>query len=156
MHDRIYKKLVDRDGEICKICKVMGTQKQLVIDHKNNNNSDNRLGNLQLLCRRCNFLKNSGKTPVDSVCVSDCDERPLPPEMKENRRMEPKFRQWLVSKVTMYGRIRYEEALYAGAEYVGASTETIRRYLRKVTSSEGTYVIRPDGFGSPYIHFKDS
>jgi hypothetical protein len=151
-----YPIVVRRDGEMCKNCKVPATEKQLVIDHKNNNNSDNRLENLQLLCRKCNYLKNPRNVSVDNLCVSVCEEeRPLPPEMIENRRMEPRFRQWMIQKVTRGGNIRYEEALNAGAEHTGASTETIKRYLRKMTSSEGMYEIRNDSQGYPYIYFKE-
>lgn len=151
-----YRFLVDRDGEMCRNCQIRGTKETLVIDHVNNDNSDNRPENLQLLCRRCNFLKNSGKRPVDNVSVCVCEERPLPPEMEKNRRTEPKFRQWLFGKVLASGKIAYEEALNAGAEYVGASTETVKRYLRKMTSSEGNYVILNDANGYPYIHLKNS
>lgn len=153
---KLYPIISKRDGEICRICKIPATEKQLQIDHKNNDNSDNELENLQLLCKSCNYLKNPRKQSVDNLCVSVCEEeRPLPPEMVENRRMEPRFRRWAYGKVIILGKIRYEDALNAGAEYIGASTETVKRYLRKMTSSEGLYDIRTDAQGYPYIHFKE-
>ena len=150
-----YAFLVDRDGEKCNICGIRGTKKTLVIDHINNNNSDDRPENHQLLCRRCNFLKNR-RGSVDNVCVSVCEERPLPPEMEKNLRTEPRFRQWLYEIVLKEGRISYQESLYWGAEEIGASTETVRRYLRKMTSRGGLYVVLNDGNGNPYLQFKDS
>ncbi len=157
MRNRLFPEISTRYGEVCKICGVRGNKQTLEIDHKNNDNSDNRMENLQLLCRRCNYLKDQRKKPVDNMCVNVCeDERPLPPEMVENRRMEPMFRRWFFYKVLAEGKITYEEALNAGAEYTGSSTETIKRYLRKMTSSEGKYENRNDANGYPYIIFKDS
>ena len=151
-----YKYLAQLDGEKCYICGVRGTKETLVVDHWNNDNSDNRPENLHLLCRSCNTSKNVKNKAVDNMCVSVCeDERPLPPEMAHNLRTEPRFRRWLLVKVLELEKISYEEALNAGAEYAGASTETVRRYLRKVTSSEGIYVILNDPDGYPYIHFKN-
>ena len=73
-HDKFYKKLADRDDEMCKICHVPVTIKQLVIDHINNDNSDNRLENLQLLFKSCNRIKElKGKGTVDNLCVSVCE-----------------------------------------------------------------------------------
>lgn len=154
---KLYPIIAERDGEFCRNCKIPTTEKQLEIDHINNYNSDNRLENLQLLCRSCNYIKNPRKEPVDNLCASVCEEeRPLPPEMRENRRMEPRFRRWIFQKVLSLGNVRYEEALNAGAEYVGASTETVKRYLRKMTSSTGMYEVRNDAQGYPYIHLKES
>lgn len=152
---KLYKLLVERDSECCRNCKVPATEKQLVIDHKNNNSKDNRLENLQLLCRKCNYLKNPRKKPFDFVCVSVCDERDAPPELKENRRMEPLFRQWLLKKMMENHPIRFDEAKNAGAEYVGCSSETTRKYLRTMTSSEGNYVIIRDSHGYEYIDFRE-
>ena len=153
---KFYPILAKRDGEVCKVCHTPSTEKQLVIDHRNNNNSDNRIENLQLLCRACNYCKNPRKEPVDNLCVSVCEEeRPLPPEMIENRRKEPRFRRWVFDKVLANRRIRYEEAINAGAEYIQASSETVKRYLRKMTSSEGMYMIVNDSQGYPYVRLKD-
>ncbi len=148
--------LAERDGEICRICQIPGTTKTLVVDHKDNHNSNNQPENLQLLCKSCNGVKNPRGKAVANVCVRVCEEeRPLPPEMIENRRKEPRFRRWVFGTVTAFGKIRYEEAVNAGAEYIGASTETTKRYLRKMTSSEGLYTIINDPGGYPYLHFKD-
>ena len=153
--DKFYRILAERDGEVCNICKTPASKKQLIVDHKNNNKRDNRLENLQLLCRKCNYLKNPRKKPVDFVCVSVCEERAPPPEMQANRRMEPLFRQWLFKKWMVNKSIRKDEAITAGAEHIGASTETTRRYVAKMTSSEGNYAIRKDALGYEYIHFKE-
>lgn len=109
---KLYPQVVARDGEQCKKCGVKSTEKQLVLDHKNNDNRDNRLENLQLCCKSCNYKKNPRKEPVDNMCVSVCEEaRPMTPEMTENRRMEPLFRNWLFEKVRASVQIRWEEAI---------------------------------------------
>lgn len=152
----LYPVIAKRDGEFCKNCQTPSSEKQLVLDHKNNDNSDNSLENLQLLCKSCNYLKNPRKKPVDNLCVSVCEEdRPMSPEMKENRRMEPRFRRWVFHKVFESGKIRYEDSINAGAEFVGCSTETVKRYLKKMTSVEGSYEIRTDPHGYHYLHFKE-
>ncbi len=66
---KLYPIIVSRDGEYCKCCGVLSTEQQLVIDHKDNDNSNNGLLNLQLLCRTCNYLKNP-RQPLDNV--SEC------------------------------------------------------------------------------------
>ena len=151
--DKFYKIQADLYGEYCRNCKVSGTKKTLVLHHKNNNNKDNRTENHQLLCRRCNYLANPRKKPVDFVCVSVCEEPP-PNELKENRRMEPLFRRWFFRQMNQSNPRRYDPIVNAGAEHVGASTETIKRYLRKMTSTEGMYQIITDPLGYSYIHFK--
>jgi len=152
---KIYKMLAERDGEMCRVCQIRGTSKTLVVDHKDNDNSHNLPENFQLLCKSCNAKKNPRGKAVANVCVGVCEEeRPLPPEMIVNLRIESKFRGWVFEKVNTFGKIRYEDALNAGAEHVGASTETIKRYLRKMTSSEGMYSIVNDPHGYPYLHFK--
>ena len=62
----MYAMLVKRDGERCKNCSCTSKERQLVVDHIDNNNNNNKLDNLQLLCRRCNFFKDS--RPIDK-CV---------------------------------------------------------------------------------------
>ena len=153
--DKYYKIQADLFGEYCRNCKVSGTKDTLVLHHINNNNKDNRKENHQLLCRRCNYLVNPRKKPVDFVCVSVCEE-PTPTELKENRRMEPIFRQWVLRKLKVRHPRRIDEIITAGAEFVGASTETTKRYVRKMTSDEGFYFKFKDALGYEFIEFRES
>jgi len=89
------------------------------------------------------------------MCVSVYEDWPMPPEMKENRRMEPLFRQWFFKKMTEKNPRRLDEIINEGAEIIGASTETTKRYLRKMTSNEGMYVVIKDPLGYPFIHFRE-
>ena len=152
--DKYYKIQADLFGEYCRNCKVSGTKDTLVLHHINNNNKDNRKENHQLLCRRCNYLANPRKKPVDFVCVSVCEESAEQSELKENRRMEPLFRQWVLEKMMKKNPRRLEYFINAGAEHTGASTETTKRYMRKMTSEEGNYVITRDAMKYQYLHFR--
>jgi len=53
---RARKFLIERDGNVCKKCRVSGKKKKLVIDHIDNNNSNNNYDNMQLLCYACSTL----------------------------------------------------------------------------------------------------
>ena len=68
-----YKFLGKRDGEFCKFCRRSPKEMQLVIDHKDNNNSNNNPKNFQLLCRRCNLIKNQKRSIA--VCVNENDSQ---------------------------------------------------------------------------------
>ena len=60
--DFLYPQIVKKQGgEYCKGCGKSIDKIQenlLMIDHIDNNNSNNILDNLQLLCRACNIIKN--------------------------------------------------------------------------------------------------
>jgi len=153
--DKNYKRILKRgDPEVCRSCKTPATEKELVVHHINNNYQDNRLENLCFLCRRCNYLSNPRKKPVDSVCVSVCEDWAEHSELKENRRMEPLFRQWVMKKMMEKNPRRLDYIINAGAENIGASTETTKRYIRKMSSDEGDYAIIRDSMNYQYLHFR--
>ena len=85
-------------------------------------------------------------------CVRDWAEHS---ELKENRRMEPLFRQWVLKKMMEKNPRRLDYFINAGAEHTGASTETTKRYIRKMTSDEGYYVIIHDPMKYQYLHFRE-
>lgn len=141
---RLYKILVERDGERCKICNKWGNAHTLVIDHIDNNNSNNQMWNLQLICRSDNARKNPrgpSKRKVQSpVCVSVSEiDKPKAnsAEFDRNRKSEPIFRRWIYFEVRRGRRITYDEALDNGAERSGCSQEAIKRYLKKLTCDSG-------------------
>lgn len=145
-----YPEIVKRDGEFCRGCSKLAHETQegfLCIDHRDNDNSNNNIMNLQLLCRRCNYLKN----PRNYGSLS---ERPQTPEMKKGERMEKHFRNWLFGIVTNNHKWLLEDVIDSGAEITGGSTETIKRYVRKCVSEAGMYEIVEGQHGREFIQFK--
>ncbi len=122
--------LSDRDGDHCAFCQTPATKKQLVIDHIDYNNSNNDMVNLQLLCRRCNYIRNSGKS-------GDTCERPKETEIEINRKKEPQFRKFVYDTLNKRGHVKPKDLINSGAELCEISTTTVKRYLDKMCSKEG-------------------
>lgn len=134
--------LVRQGGEYCAICgrrrKQLledGLSGELCIDHKDNRNSNNRLTNLQFLCHSCNTKKNHPS-------IEDPQQRVMTPEMALGKSYEKRFRKWvsgLIQSPENHGVLQYEFLVNSGAERIGCSPETIKRYLKKLTSKAGSY-----------------
>jgi len=147
-----YAMLVRRDGEKCAKCGAGPPKKKLVIHHIDNDNNNNDSKNLQLLCRRCNYLENPRREPLDNVCES-VNERgakkmkkkkidpTLGTELEINRRKEPAFREYVKERIekSLSGMEEEEDVVNAGAEIVSLSPVTTRRYIDKLCSSTGQY-----------------
>ncbi len=140
--DREYPLCVNKQGgEYCILCKIepwilieQGKSPILFIDHINNNNSDNRLDNYQLLCRSCNTKKNHPS-------LAEPFTRSATPEMISGKRFEGDFRRWVSGQYMENENIglNYSYLINSGAEFVGCSPETIKRYLAKMTRQAGIY-----------------
>lgn len=132
---RLYRFIAQRDGERCKRCGKLPDQGQLVIDHIDNNSRNNNSENLQLLCRRCNYLKNP-RQPVDlSVSEEWVVEQT---ELQVNRLKEPMFKKYVFHRINEETSVPEVDLVNAGAEEIGASPVTTKRYLNKMCSSRGT------------------
>ena len=132
---KIYKYLTERDGEHCRSCGVLPFELQLVVDHRDNNNTNQDLTNLQLLCRRCNYQKNP-RRPVD-VCESVVGARADADELMTSRLKEPQFRKFVYHELNERGVVPQNDLIYSGSEDVGISPVTANRYLSKMCSSRG-------------------
>lgn len=140
--DRIYPLVVEKQkGEYCVICNSdpwiliqIGRSPTLCIDHINNNNNDNRLSNYQLLCKSCNTKKNHPS-------IAEPFERKPTPEMIKGRKDESDFRRWVAGHYMENENIglSLDYLLNTGAEIVGNSQESCKRYLAKMTSTAGMY-----------------
>ncbi len=65
-------------------------------------------------------------------------------EIDINQSAEPRYRAWIKERTTRVSRpLYYEEAIYGGAEVVGISPTTTRRYLSKLTSPQGDFLLVP-------------
>jgi len=133
---KLYQVLANGDGERCKTCSVTPKERHLVIDHIDNDNRNNHPDNLQLLCRRCNFLKNW--RPVDKCVNKDYEEIS---EIEKNRIKESEFRQYVYYQTNQNYENNPKKLINGGAEKVGISPVTAKRYLDKICSSEGLYKI---------------
>jgi len=131
----LYGLLAKRDGDFCKMCTVSASERQLIIDHKDNDNANNRLDNLQLLCRACNYRKNP-RRPVDK-CV-----RSEPVSVRINHSKEPEFRKFVYKEMVWRKPYTFKKLVYAGAEKVGISPITAERYLNKMCSDTGALRIQ--------------
>ncbi len=117
------KLLLKKDGEKPEFC----------IDHIDNNNNNNSLDNLQFLCHSCNTKKNHPQT-------TEPYERKATPELILGKAYEKKFRRWVVGKFEEgKNALEYSFVLNSGAEFIGCSQETLKRYLAKMTSDNGMY-----------------
>lgn len=139
--DEIYPILVEKFGEMCVNCKTepwilveQGKSPVLCIDHINNNNSDNRIENYQLLCKSCNTKKNHPS-------LGEPFERKATPEMIKGRKDEADFRRWVAGHYMENENIglSFDYLVNSGAETVGNSPESCKRYLGKMTSDAGIY-----------------
>lgn len=148
--------LIKQGAEFCVMCcrdirqiTQDGESPKLCIDHRDNNNNHNSIDNLQFLCKSCNTKKNHPQT-------TEPYQRTPTPEMSAGKRYESDFRRWVIGQFMENENIglEYEHLVNAGAEKVGCSTETIKRYLRKMTSSEGLYEWL-DKFGSVVLVLKE-
>jgi hypothetical protein len=158
--------LQERDGYSCRICRLDGKEARLEIDHINGDPRDNSPENLRLLCHKCNvneysrrfksMLANSAggskreKThppPLESLVgerSGECERKDALPvrdeslELMINREKEPLFRRVVLDMVLSRPRpVSVFDALHEGAERVGISPLTARRYLDKMTSKAG-------------------
>ena len=131
---KLYMIIVDRDGECCKFCGRSPPEVKLVIDHKDNDNQNNNLSNVQLACRSCNYKKNP-RRPL-AMCVNKENNSRFD-SISINQEKEPKFREYVYGEVQKTGSALWDDLVDAGAEFVGVSIETAKRYMRKMISKTG-------------------
>lgn len=142
--DQLYPLVAaQQGGEYCVFCnrdktdlKNDGHKPEFCIDVDDNshNHSKSNLRQMQLACHSCNTKKNHPS-------IAEPYERTATPEMILGKRYESDFRRW-VSGFFMENEnigLSYSYLVNSGAEFVGCSTETIKRYLNKMTSTEGMY-----------------
>lgn len=134
---KLYQLLVKRDGEFCKFCKITPDKKQLVVEHIDNDNSNNILENLQLLCRRCNYIKNP-RRPV--VCESERgDEEQDLTELQVSRTKKPQFKRYVAHQINEKEQVPERHLVNGGAEAIGLSSVTTKRYMNEMCSPDGLY-----------------
>jgi len=143
-----YPYLKNEFGAYCQMCQALESERELIIDHIDNNNRNNNPSNWQFLCYTCNYIKNprlkERKEPLD-VCGGVYDSLYRETEITINREKEPKFRKYVELIVGEEKQVPQQDLINGGAEMFECSQKTTRRYLEKLTSSEGRYEKRKDG-----------
>ena len=132
---KLYKEMIVDEGEFCKNCNVLGKERQLVIDHKDNNNSNNHRENRQFLCRTCNYKKNP-RRPVDE-CVSEKEIPDRPSELKTSLINKPKFKKFVYHELNERSQVPEKELLDSTSEILDMSQVTGKRYMNGMCSDVG-------------------
>lgn len=132
---KIYLELSQKHGELCQFCGRTSDMMQLVIDHIDNNNSNNSTENIRLLCRRCNYIKNP-RRPVDECVSENVNEMS---EIQINRTKEPQFKKMIAQLINEFQIYPAKDLINSVAEILELSPITVKRYLEKVCSSHGIY-----------------
>lgn len=144
----VYKFLALRDGEKCFMCKRAPPKVKLIVEHKDNDETNWDESNLRLACRSCNKklslpnVKERKKTENPTQAVRDhVDYQQGSAEMQASDLMETPYWHWIKAKITALNLkgedLPKKEAINGGAYTVGCSTTTSRKYLDKLTSEEG-------------------
>jgi hypothetical protein len=137
---KLYKLVVKRDGEYCKMCGALPNERQLILEHRDNDDTNNNLENIQIMCRPCNYRKNPRESErPENLCVKSYISTSKITEMQVNKTKEPLFKKYVAQWINEYGYAVEKDLTNAGAEHVGISQVTVKRYLDKMCSLEGIY-----------------
>lgn len=116
-----------------------------IVEHKDNNSTNNADSNIQIFCASCNSLKNPrGKSTKSSTYQPP---RRMTQSEATNQRSEEPWLKWLKGRIKFYGKEGYEieEAVNSGGFHFKISVDTIRyRYLPKYTSRAGPFKVIGD------------
>jgi len=149
VHDMLYPTLQERQGNFCMICKR--EYMSLFIDHIDNNNSNNDINNLQLLCRSCNTKKNHPRTTEPTV-------RNAPPEYtagKKNYKKAKKYIYGLLYDPKEHGALYLDDLIDDTANYVDCSQQQIKNYIKKMCSKRHGLVTTEERANGIYLVWKN-
>lgn len=141
--DILYPIISQRDGDYCKCCGKLPREANLVLDHKDNDNTNNSHTNLQILCRACNYMKNPRKEPLD-MCVSENEDKVKGSCLLKSEISQPIFREFILEEIdnTDCQMIEWKDAIDMGAEKANISQTTAKRYLEKMITKYGPLILR--------------
>jgi len=144
-HKICHELLKVKYGEFCMMCLATSQERELEIDHIDNNNSNNDPSNIQFLCRSCNYKKNprlAEREPValcGGVSEKESESLYIPTEIAINRTNEPLVRKYVKEMIEEHGELSQQELVYSSAEKFGLSPKTTIKYIRKMCSMAGDY-----------------
>jgi len=123
---------------ICALCHEPGIEE---IDHINGDPGDNHPDNLRGVHKSCNIRQRNLQQSIPAHSVKESVSEHESAEIEIARDAEPRYRKWLFERTGKAEPLYAQEAIYGGAEVIGISPVTARRYLGKVTSPQGPYWI---------------
>jgi len=140
---KLYESIVKRDGEQCAKCGRKPPEVQLIIEHKDNNPKNNSPENIRLYCRRCNYFKNP-RRPLHQRVRSPRNDT-YTTQLERNHKKEEDFRKHVTHEVNEHRQVPEKELIDGGAEKVGISPITAKRYLDKMCSKYGVFMRKTIG-----------
>jgi hypothetical protein len=176
----VYAFLVEREGEKCDICNRAPPKVALEVDHKEGTYPlSNSPENLRLLCKSCNrgdgnrqrknrasqssksdsrvSVREGGRIrQIPSMLKDALDYQSGSVEMQANDLFERSFCHWLFSYIEENRSIEWQEAIYSGAQFVGCSSQSTDRYLKKMTSLEGPLLKTMDSSRKWVVEFREN
>jgi hypothetical protein len=156
IHDIVYPKLADTFGETCRGCNkdkfalvVLGMKPELMIDHIDNNNGNNSLHNLQLLCRSCNTKKNWSRN--NNI---EPNLRNAPLELQISKTNKTKVFNYIIGELEKpenNNRLYYDELLDDLSCFLGNSQQANKNYLKAMCSKRHGLFTLEDMNGDLYL-----
>ncbi|MDE1854396.1 MAG: HNH endonuclease [Thaumarchaeota archaeon] len=155
--------LLQRDGELCQLCRE---KKTLEIDHRDGNPLNWNPQNLRLLCHPCNLAERNRQRSMSSerenasasvstdpteVLHNSIDYQSGSPEMQANDIGIPKWLDFMCQEVNKNQGITRHSALNAGAAASGLTYQPLLRAYNK-------HVYQPEKAGDcvgPYMAFEE-
>jgi len=161
-HDILYPQVIKHQGaEICnnhdcpnhkKKSWIFGGKKlELVIDHIDNNNSNNSLENLQLICRSCNTKKNHPRTTEPTT-------RNAPPEFIAGKKNIKKFTKYIYGRLEepeANGAVNYKDVVDDASNFIECTQQSVRNYIEKLKSKRHGLITTEDRNGELYVVWKN-
>lgn len=146
--DHYYAIVKERDGEFCYLCHKLIDEAGILEIHEIQYTKPLDSAYMRLLCHGCNHRSEISKQNIIS-------QRDHTPEHSKNLEAEPYYENWLYAEVMKNNwHISLDDATDNGAYNAGVSTETIKRYLRKLTSKDAPYIIHASDFGIMHVWLK--
>lgn len=165
---KLLRYLIDRDGFCCFYCKVkFQSVREPIIEHLNDDPTDNREDNLVLSHQRCNILKakqsskeylnmaelkleeNEQHLYVGESFLEEKSQKEVSTEIDINKKCCDITEKYLTDKILSDGWIDYKETLfnivYRCRMQIGhGSEQSIRSYIQTFTTTEAGFVMEKD------------
>ena len=121
---------------VCQRCGASFEKRRICVDHKDNNNSNNRKRNLQPLCRSCNVKKNKKdpmKKPKQGKHITF--KPSIPETIKRSDRIKRATKRYLKEFVTPGERVHIKDAIEHICFEADAEQQAVLRALEIQTGS---------------------